>query len=92
MTLHVIVCDSENYMENRLGIIFLENLISVARLNVVGINFQGQLNGGGSNGGFPDLGLSFLFCPFLDFPDFSGIFPICPGIFPICPFSAFLAI
>ena len=45
-------------------------------------------------GGFPDLDLSFLFCPFLSFlglsPDFSGIFPICsvdgPGIFPICPF------
>ena len=31
------------------------------------------------NGGFPDLDLSFLFCPFWDFPDFSGIFPICPG-------------
>ena len=34
-------------------------------------------------GGFPDLGLSFLFCPFRpfwDFPDFSGIFPICSGM------------
>ena len=34
-------------------------------------------------GGFPDLDLSFLFCPFLsfwDFPDFSGIFPICSGM------------
>ena len=42
-------------------------------------------------GGLPDLDLSFLFCPFWDFPDFSGIFPICsgmvPGIFPIRPFS-----
>ena len=30
----------------------------------------------------PDLDLSFLFvffCYFWDFPDFSGIFPICPG-------------
>ena len=27
-----------------------------------------------------------LFCPFWDFPDFCGIFPICPGIVPICPF------
>ena len=43
---------------------------------------QGPLNGGGggSNGGFPDLDLSFLFCPFLSFPDFSGIFPICSGM------------
>ena len=38
-------------------------------------------------GGFPDLDLSFLFCPFLsffcpfwDFPDFSWIFPICSGM------------
>ena len=34
-------------------------------------------------GGFPDLDLSFLFCPFCpfwDFPDFSGIFPICSGM------------
>ena len=35
-------------------------------------------------GGFPDLGSSFLFCPFLSFlglfPRFSGIFPICSGM------------
>ena len=31
-------------------------------------------------GGFPDLDLSFLFCPFWDFPGFSGIFPICSGM------------
>ena len=44
-------------------------------------------------GGFPDLDLSFLFCPFLSFfvlfcpfcpfsdlPDVSGIFPICAGM------------
>ena len=34
-------------------------------------------------GGFPDLDLSFLFClfcPFWDFPDFLGIFPICLGM------------
>ena len=41
-------------------------------------------------GGFPDLDLSFLFCPFWDFPDFSGNFPDLSGdgprIFPICPF------
>ena len=42
--------------------------------------FHGPLNGGFQTGGFPDLGLSFLFCPFWDFPDFSGIFLICPGI------------
>ena len=41
---------------------------------------QGPLNGGVSNGGFPDLDSSFLFCPFLSFPDFSGIFPICSGM------------
>ena len=40
---------------------------------------QGLVDGGG----FPDLDLSFLFCPSLsfgDFSDFSGIFLICPGI------------
>ena len=36
---------------------------------------------GGFKRGFPDLGSSFLlFCPFWDFPDFSGIFPICSGM------------
>ena len=54
---------------------------------------QGPLNGGVQTGGFPDLDLSFLFCPFLsflglsrffwDFPDLLGD---GPGIFPICPF------
>ena len=29
--------------------------------------------------GVPDLDLSFLFCSFWDFPDFSGIFLICSG-------------
>ena len=41
-------------------------------------------------GGFPDLDLSFLFCPFLSFWDFPGDFPDLsgdsPGIFPIGPF------
>ena len=51
-----------------------------------------RVKGGGfQTGGFPDLDLSFLFCPFWDFPDFSGIFPISsgdsPGIFRIRPFS-----
>ena len=46
---------------------------------------QGPLNGGVSNGGVSRSGLfcpSFfvLFCPFWDFPDFSGIFPICSGV------------
>ena len=36
--------------------------------------------GGFQKGGFPDLDLSFLFCPFLSFLDFSGIFPICSGM------------
>ena len=35
--------------------------------------------GGVQTGGLPDLDLSFLFCPFWDFPDFSGIFPISWG-------------
>ena len=43
---------------------------------------QGPLNGGVSNGGVSRSG---LFCPsfvvlFGDFPDFSGIFPICSGL------------
>ena len=41
-------------------------------------------------GGFPNLDLSFLFCPFLSFWDFPGDFPDLsgdsPGIFPIGPF------
>ena len=45
--------------------------------------FQGPLNGGVlKRGGFPiwTCPLFFvLFCPFSDFPDFSGIFQICPG-------------
>ena len=45
---------------------------------------QGPLNEGVSNGGVSRSGLvlPFLsfFCPFWDFPDFSGIFPICSGM------------
>ena len=36
--LHVFVCDSENNTE-KLGLIFMENLISVAQKNVIGIDF-----------------------------------------------------
>ena len=59
--------------------------------------FQGPLNGGGfKRGGFPiwtSPSLFVLFCPFWDFPDFFGIFPICAGTlrgfsrfvqFPLC--------
>ena len=49
--------------------------------------------GGFKQGGFPIWtcpSFFVLFCPFWDFPDFSGIFPDLlgdgPGIFPICPF------
>ena len=56
------------------------------------IEVQGPLNGGGfQTGGFPDLDLSFLFvlfCPFWDFPNFSGIFLICSGM--VRGFSRFL--
>ena len=53
-----------------------------------------SLNGGGfKRGGFPDLDLSFLFCPFLSFLglsrffwDFPELLRDGPGIFPICPF------
>ena len=41
---------------------------------------QGPLNVWFQTGGFPDLDLSFLFCPFWEFPDFSGIFMICPSL------------
>ena len=42
---------------------------------------QGPLNGGVSNGGVSRSGLvlPFVLCPFWDFSDFFGIFPICPG-------------
>ena len=39
ITLHVFVFDSENYMENCLGIIFVEIRISVTQKNVFGISF-----------------------------------------------------
>ena len=49
------------------------------------LNFKGRQTGGGvQTGGFPDLDLFVLFCPFFfpfcDFPDFSGICPICSGM------------
>ena len=51
---------------------------------------QGLLNGGVSNGGFPDLDFSFLFCPFLSFlgffRDFRDLSGDSPGISPVCPF------
>ena len=53
---------------------------------------QGPLNGGVSNGGgVPDLDLSFLFRPFWDFPDLSGIFPGVSEDFPDLSFSSFSA-
>ena len=54
---------------------------------------QGPLNGGVSNRGVSRSGLVLPFCPFWDFPDFSGDrdFPDLlgdgPGSFPIRPFS-----
>ena len=56
-------------------------------------NCQPPPNGGVSNGGFPDLDLSFLFCPFCSFlglSRFSGIFPICLGM--VRGFSRFVLI
>ena len=41
---------------------------------------QGPLNGGVSNRGVSRSGRVLPFCPFWDFPDFSGIFPICSGM------------
>ena len=43
-------------------------------------SFVRNVKGPWTGGGFPDLDLSFLFRLFWDFPDFSGIFPICPRI------------
>ena len=40
---------------------------------------KGHQTGVFQTGGFPDLDFFVLFCPFLSFPDFSGIFPICSG-------------
>ena len=44
-------------------------------------------------GVFPNLDLSFLFCPFLSFlgRDFPDLLGDGPGIFPIRPFSSFSA-
>ena len=62
--------------------------------------FKGRQTGAFQTGGFPYLDLSFLFlsffvlfCPFWDFPDFSGIFPICLGTLRgISPFVLFLCL
>ena len=46
-------------------------------------NSRPAKRGGFQRGGFSDLDLSFLFvlfCPFWDFPDFSGIVLICSGM------------
>ena len=55
-------------------------------------NSQGPLNGGASRSGLV-LPFFVFFCPFWDFPDFSGICPICLGMvrgfFPIRPVSLF---
>ena len=63
------------------------------------LKFQGPLNGGVSNGRVSRSGLVLpffvLFCPLWDFPDFSGIFPICSGMvrdFPDLSFSSFLGL
>ena len=61
--------------------------IGIAILTAIGTEVQGPLNGGG--GGFKRRGFPIWTCPSFfvlffgpswDFPDFSGIFPICPGI------------
>ena len=53
---------------------------------------QGPLNGGGvQTGGFPVWtcpSFFVIFCPFWDFPDFSGISPICSGM--VRAFSRFV--
>ena len=61
------------------------------RLKAAGPSWGDHPTGRFKRGGLPDLDSSFLFCPFWDFPDFSGIFPIRSGdgsgIFPIRSFS-----
>ena len=53
--------------------------------------YQGPLNGGDfKRGEFPDLDLSFPFVLFGDFPDYSGIFPICSGM--VRGFSRFVLV
>ena len=53
-------------------------------IGVHSCSIQGLLNGGVSNGGgFPNLDLSFIFCPFLSFLGLSRFFwdfPICSGM------------
>ena len=72
------------------------------RSRVIKASFcQGPLNGGVSNGGLPDLDLSFLFCPLLSFIVLFGTFPIFLGFsrsargwsgdFPDLSFSSFSA-
>ena len=64
---------------------------------LVGRFARAAKRGGFQTGGFPDLDLSFLFCPFLSFlglSRFFGIFPICSGMvrdFPDLSFSSFSA-
>ena len=75
---------------------FLALLDLLAFLDVLGfcLSIEGRQTGGFQTGGFPDLDLSFLFCPFLSFlglsrffRDFPDLLGDGPGIFPIRPFS-----
>ena len=58
--------------------------VEAKNLAISAAECQGPLNGGVSNGGgFPIWtcpSFFVLFCPFWDFPDFSGIFPISSGM------------
>ena len=67
--------------------------LRMIRANRVANRSRAAKRGGFQTGGFLDLDLSFLFCPFLSFLGFSRFFSDFPdllgdgpGIFPICPF------
>ena len=52
-------------------ILSLQSTTSDLRIMWLVGQVKGRQTGGFQTGGFPDLDLSFFFCPFWDFPDFS---------------------
>ena len=81
------------------GVIGQEKELDTLRVHTLCLQSRAARRGGFKRGGLPDLGLSFLFCPFLNFlglsrffRDFSGLSGDRPGIFPICLFPLSLGL
>ena len=89
--LRIAIRASKRYPENHLSIFFRSNLARQKNSCSRGYFSRTAKRGGFKRGGFPIWtcpSFFVLFCPFWDFPDFSGIFPICSGM--VRGFSRFI--